>query len=254
MADDTRLDPRRLKRPSLRGAIMIDTPNGKLRMRAWPKKRGTPKSAKVREQNEWFKKTTQLIKYAAANQQREAIEAPKGTGLLPRDLLMRAVSEGFYDIYEPSGQVIGQRRKGYNRVMYQGLIAKVTNGFSLPANSLVTLSMQLPQIDTAGMYNIASPTLITIPQGIQVVDINVAIYCNVATAADLTVFIQKIGVSGIWGGNVQEPLFTDPYCQARTGPIVVTGGDQFRVRARCNSAHTVIGNVSHIQCEIKEAV
>jgi len=35
--------PRAQRYPSLRGRVMIDTVRGVLRVRKWPKKRGTPK-------------------------------------------------------------------------------------------------------------------------------------------------------------------------------------------------------------------
>lgn len=70
---------------------MIDTVRGVLRVRAWPKKTGTPKSALQRWWNDWFRQANFLAKYTDGMSAARAIELTKGTGLYPRDIILRAM-------------------------------------------------------------------------------------------------------------------------------------------------------------------
>ncbi len=77
--------------PSYRGRVMIDTVRGVIRVRKWPKKRGRPKSALQRWWNDWFKQANLLAKYADPMSLVAAKEMTKGTGLYPRDVLLKAM-------------------------------------------------------------------------------------------------------------------------------------------------------------------
>ena len=83
--------PRNKRMPSLRGAMMVDTCRGVLRVRKWPKKRGTPRSALQRWWNDWFRQANLLTKYADGMTQARAIALTKYTGLYPRDIMLRAI-------------------------------------------------------------------------------------------------------------------------------------------------------------------
>jgi len=83
--------PRKEKGPSFRGKLMLDTVRGTLRVRKWPKKRGKAKSALQQQWIDWFTQANFLAKYASGYDQVAAIERSKGTGLYPRDLILKAM-------------------------------------------------------------------------------------------------------------------------------------------------------------------
>ncbi len=82
---------------------MIDTFRGTLRVRKWPKKRGRPKSERQRWWNEWFKQANLLAKYADPLTQATAIELTKGSGLYPRDIILKAMRGRLYWFSTPDG-------------------------------------------------------------------------------------------------------------------------------------------------------
>jgi len=150
---------------------MVDTYRGVLRLRAWPKKRGRPKSQAVRNQNAWFKEAVRLIKIADPGQQKIAIEAAGNTGLYPRDLLMNAMAGGMFDIDMDDGRVITFHDPVLENVMFQGTILQQASVQSLPGNVYTTLTWTLPVIDTGAFWNAGAPTRLTIPAGVEVVNL-----------------------------------------------------------------------------------
>lgn len=83
---------------------MVDTPNGKVRVRRWPRKRGKPKSQKQRDQNEWFRQASWAMKYMPPEFHAQAEILTAGTPLLPRDVLMMAMAGRLYGVVLPGGQ------------------------------------------------------------------------------------------------------------------------------------------------------
>ena len=75
---------------------MVDTVRGVLRVRKWPKKRGTPKSELQRYWIDWFKQANLLAKYADGMAQARAIAMTKGSGLYPRDIMLKAMRGRLY--------------------------------------------------------------------------------------------------------------------------------------------------------------
>lgn len=84
---------------------MIDTVRGVLRVRKWPKKRGTPKSPLQRWWNDWFRQANLLAKYADSMTQARAIALTKGTGLYPRDIILKAMRGRLYYFRDETGKV-----------------------------------------------------------------------------------------------------------------------------------------------------
>ncbi len=70
---------------------MIDTCRGVLRVRKWPKKYGKPRSALQAWWVDWFRQAIFMAKYADGMTQARAIELTKGTGLYPRDIMIKAM-------------------------------------------------------------------------------------------------------------------------------------------------------------------
>ncbi len=148
---------------------MVDTFRGQLRVRAWPRKRGTPKSEAVRDQNAWFKGANQLAKRVEPTQQNLAIRMTKGTGLYPRDLLLRQMAGGIYDVIRSDGRAIQARKRFRETVMFQGVILELAAPQALPALTRTTFTWPLPVLDTLGFWNAGAPTRITIPAGVEIV-------------------------------------------------------------------------------------
>jgi hypothetical protein len=89
---------------SIRGSVMVDTVRGVLRVRSWPKKRGTPKSALQRWWNDWFRQANLMTKYADAASQRRAIQITAGSGMYPRDIMLSAMRGRLYSWVDQRGK------------------------------------------------------------------------------------------------------------------------------------------------------
>lgn len=82
---------------------MIDTVRGTLRVRKWPKKRGTPTSPKQLFWIDWFRQANLLAKYADGMSQARAIQMSEGWPLYPRDILLKAMRGWLYDFTDTTG-------------------------------------------------------------------------------------------------------------------------------------------------------
>jgi hypothetical protein len=89
---------------SLRGRFMVDTVRGVLRIRKWPRKRGTPKSESQLWWIDWFRQANKLAKYVDAASMRRAIELTAGTGKYPRDILLQAMRGRLYVWQDENGK------------------------------------------------------------------------------------------------------------------------------------------------------
>ncbi len=90
---------------SLRGKFMVDTVRGVLRVRKWPKKRGTPTSESQLWWIDWFRQANKLAKYIDAASMRRAIELTAGTGKYPRDIILQAMRGRLYVWTDENGKV-----------------------------------------------------------------------------------------------------------------------------------------------------
>lgn len=98
-----RVIPRKARHPALSGRMVIDTVRGVLRVRKWPKKRGPPKSERQAWWVDWFRQANALAKYVDPRQQEAAIVMTKGTGMYPRDLLLKAMRGRLYHWADETG-------------------------------------------------------------------------------------------------------------------------------------------------------
>jgi len=87
----TRAIPRSQRLPAYAGRLVVDTVRGVMRVRKWPRKRGTPTSAAQLFWIDWFRQANLLAKYADAASMRAAIELTKGSRWYPRDILLMAM-------------------------------------------------------------------------------------------------------------------------------------------------------------------
>jgi len=89
--------------PSHRGAMMVDVTRNVLRVRAWPKKRGRPKSALQLYWVDWFRQANALAKLADNYTLARAIELTKNTGWYPRDIILKAMAGRLYTWTDSTG-------------------------------------------------------------------------------------------------------------------------------------------------------
>lgn len=83
---------------------MIDTLNGQLRVRKWPRAKGGQRSKAQRKQEEWFAQVQRAANYVAPNMMWQFHEATQGTPLLPRDILTHILSGRAFMFVTPSGR------------------------------------------------------------------------------------------------------------------------------------------------------
>ena len=75
---------------------MIDTVRGVVRVRKWPKKYGKLRSEAQAYWVDWFRQANLLAKYADGMAQARAIAMTKGSGLYPRDVMLKAMRGRLY--------------------------------------------------------------------------------------------------------------------------------------------------------------
>ena len=217
---------------------MVDTFRGQLRVRKWPKKRGTSKNPLVVRQNEWFRDMNRLLKFAAPRQQRVAIEATKRSGLYPRDLLMMSASEGLFDIQEPGVGIIRKRRFGVQKVAFQGVRTSLLANVPVAAATSVSLTWTLPSIDTSGMWDISAPKFLTIPENVDIVEFSGGYAFTGGVATDTFMSVQRsdgliLARDDRRGTFNSRGTFT-------TGPLNVVAGEQYEFIAFSTLANTVL--------------
>lgn len=82
---------------------MIDAVRGVLRVRKWPRKRGPPRSAAQAFWVDWFKQANLLAKYADGMSQVRAKQMAQGSGMYPRDILLKAMRGRLYTWVDTTG-------------------------------------------------------------------------------------------------------------------------------------------------------
>ncbi len=82
---------------------MIDAVRGVLRVRRWPRKRGTPTSALQLWWIDWFRQANLLAKYADAASIVRSKEMAAGSGMYPRDILLKAMRGRLYNWTDQDG-------------------------------------------------------------------------------------------------------------------------------------------------------
>ena len=219
-------DPWRLRKPALRGGIVVDTFRGTVRARAWPRKRGRPKSAAVREQNEWFKAVNKLTRVIPPSQQKLAILITKGSGQYPRDLLMTSVSRGVFDFADQNGRIIRMRRERIELAGFQGARLERDSNITLAQNSAYRVPYNVPVLDTAQMYDPATPGVLTVPPGVDLIEFTCG--CRIEPGAgSIGANIRQVGgaaVSAEWRQASEQAWLT-----MTTGPLPVSPGEQYEV-------------------------
>lgn len=93
------------RRPSLSGVLMQDVAHGVERSRAWPRKRGKKLDPVTKDQNDLFRQYQWATKYWDPKLYIQAMNAVKGTPLLPRDIMTMIMSGRLCSIRMVDGKV-----------------------------------------------------------------------------------------------------------------------------------------------------
>lgn len=222
--------------PAANKAFLLYNQRGQLRVTKWPAKRGKPKSVIVQSLNRRFASAIKTMKYADASQWAAAITMTKGTGLYPRDVLMKAMTAGWLEMVQPDGTTIQLARPELFTVTYQGARVQRTTGQAIPAATLTTMSWQSPIIDTATIWSASNPTRLTVPAGVTRVALRGGVTTTVAGATDIG--FQRIRRSN--GDNVALTQYAAGGVNAvmDSGPLNVVAGDYFEMQVQNNVART----------------
>lgn len=232
-------DPGRLLYPGLTGRVIVDTWRGKVRVRKWPKKRGRPKSAAVRLQNDWFAKANRLAIRAPGSQMATAIEITHGSGLYPRDILIRMMAGNFGPIPLSDGRILTKASKRIEPVSFQGASLELATPFALVAGVSVQIPWPTPIRDTAGFWNPGAPGLLTIPNGVTLVQLRAMAMAIASGVHSLFFQIRYNGVLKVLSGSNGTNANTGTLV---TGPIPVIAGDTFDTFVSTSLASTLNAN------------
>jgi hypothetical protein len=247
----TRSGPNRRRVPALKRAIMIDTVRGKPRVRIWPRKRGKPKSPATLYMNAWFTDACHKMRYVDGRAMDYAIKATKQTGLYPRDLLMRAATRGLFKIWDPDlGQLL-PRPKGLWTVMFQGTILENPPAQNLIGGATTTLTWNAPTIDTYNLWNASQPSRLTIPNGINVINVSFSLQATGGTSFQLDNVVQKNGAAIVVGNAPRAS--TPNNNNMSTGPLTVASGDFIELAAFVNGTRPINPALTRATLEILDA-
>lgn len=217
---------------------MVDTYRGQLRVRSWPRKRGPSKSQTVRDQNDWFKGANQLAKQAEPTQMAMAIEMTLGTGLYPRDILLRQMSGGMWELIREDGVKLETRRPFREEIMFQGVSQELDVDFVMTPGLHNIIPWSLPLLDTASFWNVAAPTRLTIPAGIEVVSFTGGWTGKTNTGVARVIIV-------IWKNGVIMATFASqdngtPAMTIDKGAFPVVAGDYFEMSAFCTGGQSAL--------------
>ena len=236
-----RWNPKQQRFPALRGNVVVDTFRGQIRVRKWPRKRGKPTHPATIRQNTWFKEANQLAKRIWPDQMSLAMAMTKGTGLYPRDLILRQMSGGIYDLYMPDGRHYLPTSMPREAIMFQGAILNLTANQALTAGAQNVITWPLPVLDTMGFWNILTPTRLTIQPGVEFVELKATWSAISAAGANRTaIFFKKNGALGPtdWREDTGSNSATVVY---PANPVVT--GDFFEVVILPSLARTAEGSI-----------
>lgn len=213
------------KLPALHGRLMVDTINGRVRVRAWPKKRGPNVPPQVRIQNERFTAAQRLARSAKGIVMNRFMDATKKTGLYPRDLFTKLCLAPPIAVELEDGRTIVFGRPQLEACMFQGFRLQRTSGGVLQNNISTPITWDDPIIDTAAFWDISAPGVVTIPEGVQVMEFTGGIRSATVDPDPWALFIRRASPDPVtqalqYNSNQQGLTVT-------SGPIIVAPGEQW---------------------------
>lgn len=233
-----RNDPTRQRFPGVTGRLIVDTYRGRMRLRSWPKKRGPKATELQRLWRDWFTSANHRAKYAPGQQIDQSIKAARGTGLYPRDILIKAMGTGLFDAIDEDGNFITKRWDFWEPVMFQGVFSQLASNVSLPGGVLVTVQWPLPTLDTMSFWDAANPTRFTIPEHVEVVELTFTTMSTGSAGGAHVMYIRKNGTTLVarleWSGS---SFFSQ---SLKTVPLAVSPGDYFEAEAFSSNSMTLV--------------
>ena len=235
-----RWNPGQQRFPALTGKLVAQTFRGQIHVQKWPRKRGPSKLAKQRRQVKWFSDANALAKRLWPDQIKLAMIMTKGTGLYPRDLLIRQMSGGIYDLFTDDGVHYQPTSMPREAVMFQGAILELDVDQVIPVSTEHKIVWPLPVLDTMGFWSVANPTRLTIPEGVEVVEV-IASWVASNPPLDVTTIIRTRKNDG-FNSNLGADNLANPTGPTTRGPQVVVAGDFFEMIAFTTKALNALGN------------
>lgn len=223
-----RWDPKGQRFPAFHGRYVLYAHKGQLRIQSWPRKRGPSKSPQVRIQNQWFKDANKLAKHCAASQQAQAIAMTKGTGLYPRDLLLKCMVGGIIAPITADGRELLHKRKVVNPVTWQGFALNLAANHNIGIGVLAAPPWPLPTRDDLGFWSVASPGKITIPPGVTWMNLMAAGQCVGTYGGNMLVTIRN--AAGREFGRSEAGGNTNHGSYVSSGPIPVIAGETYAAK------------------------
>lgn len=217
--------------------MVVDTFRGQYRIRKWPKKRGTPTDPIQLQRIERFANANRLAKFIAGPWWVKAHKLTRGTGLYPRDLLVRSMTAGFADIVTHDGHLITQKQWLLEEAVFQGARIEKNAGQGYTASAAAVVTWQVPVIQTWPLWSAGSPNRLTIGTNINIVRLQAALRLSTVVAGYVQVSIRKNGSTLIASSNATSGAA--PAQQCNTGPIYVANGDYFEVLVQGANNNTV---------------
>ncbi len=231
---------------------MVDTVRGQIRVRTWPRKRGPGGSPAQLLQRAWFKGANQLAKVVEPTQQNLAIAMTKGTGLYPRDLLLRQMSGGMYRVITADGREIKPAKRFRETAVFQGAILELSAAQSLPAGANTPIIWPLPVRDTNGFWSAATPTLLTIPDGVGVIAIEAGWRATLSLPNNNT--SPNILHNGVLTAVSAARISGNSAGVVTKGAVIVVPGDTLEFRIFTSAANFAEGGPqTHFTLNVLEA-
>ena len=235
-----RWDPKGARFPAFHGKYVLYANQGQLLIRSWPRKRGPSKSAAVRRQVAWFKDANRLAKHCAASQQVSAIEMTKGTGLYPRDLLLKCMSAGIIVPVTADGRELQFRRPRVEPVEFQGFSLALTANWTIGVGPTGAPDWPLPLRDTAAFWDVAQPDRITIPPGVTTMVFFLGGNSPAVWNGNLVGIIEEVG--GTVYARTDNTGTSQHSLTVSSGPIPVVAGEQYKANYNFTSNGILRGN------------
>ena len=234
-----RWNPKQQRFPALTGKLVTQTFRGQIHIQKWPRKRGPSKLAKQRRQVKWFTDANALAKRLWPDQIKLAMIMTKGTGLYPRDLLLRQMSGGIYDIFTGDGVHYRPTSLPREDVMFQGAILQLDANQVLPIQAFTKISWPLPVLDTMGFWDMAQPTRLTIPEGVEVVALSAGWVSVESEALGERIIRLRKNNGGVTRDQRQSSGLEN--LTTSRGADVCVAGDFYEVDAWSSTAANIFG-------------
>lgn len=229
-------DPTRQRFPGITGRLIVDTYRGQVRVRSWPKKRGPKGSKRQLAWRKWFSNANELTKYAPVQQWNAAIKGAKGTGLYPRDMMIKAMGSGFFDGITEDGVLMRKRWDFKVPIMFQGASAHRDTPLNVIGGSFVTVQWPLPDIDTMSFWDISQPTRLTVPTDVEIVQLGFSVAESPSSSNPLVAIIQQNGVTRV--ARADNNGTGGKNLSVISAPMAVLPGDYFEAQLFSNSSFT----------------